>query len=95
MYDLDVIEKPQYSPGPFTIKKPSTVILQDVNIHYMQWNIYILGILLNGACWHTSNVHVFVAGRSTFDSVPFYLIFHRRTLQNFGYNLFLVKSIVQ
>ena len=93
MYDLDVIEKPQYSPGPFTIKKPSTVILQDVNIHYN--GTYILGILINGASWHTSNVHAFVAGKSTFDSVPFYLIFHRRTLQNFGYNLFLVKSIVQ
>ncbi len=60
--DLDLIVKPQYSPGPFTIKKPSTVILNNVNTQYN--GTYRLGILVYGHLWYTSYVHVFVAGKS-------------------------------
>ena len=44
--DEDVIEMPQYSPGPFTITKPSTLILKNVTILYN--GTYTFSILPKG-----------------------------------------------
>ncbi len=61
--DLDVFEYAQNSPGPFIIKKPSSLILKNVNIQYngtYRFRIYVHGV------YHSSNVHVFVAGKYLF-----------------------------
>ncbi|CAB3986173.1 ---NA--- [Paramuricea clavata] len=59
--DGNVIEFPQYSPGPFTITKPSTLILKNVTI---QCNgTYTFSILAKGKPIAASNVTVFVAGK--------------------------------
>ena len=58
--DEDVIEMPQYSPGPFAITKPSTLILKNVTI---QCNgTYTFSIYANNKSTG-SNVTVFVAGK--------------------------------
>ena len=52
--ELDVIEKPQYSPGPFTIKKLSTLILNNVDFITMEHiYIYRFGIWIYGK-FHTT-----------------------------------------
>ncbi len=58
--ESDLIEKPQFSPGPFIIKKPSSLILKNVNIQYN--GTYRFGIWVHGV-FHSSYVHVFVAGK--------------------------------
>ena len=58
--DGKVDVKPQYSPGPFTITKPSTLILKNVTIQYN--GTYTFTIYANGIVT-MSHVTVFVAGR--------------------------------
>ncbi|CAB4020569.1 Hypothetical predicted protein, partial [Paramuricea clavata] len=59
--DGNVIEVPQYSPGPFTITKPSTLILKNVTIQYN--GTYTFSILAKGKPIAASIVTVFVAGK--------------------------------
>ena len=72
--DQEVIEKVQYAPGPFIIKKPSTLILKNINIQYN--GTYRLGIFVHGVSFYTSYVHVFVAGKYLLKSlvVTFHLL---------------------
>ena len=60
--DGDVENNTQYSPGPFTIRKPSTLILKNVNMQYN--GSYRFSIVAKGQS-SKSDVHVFVvkAGR--------------------------------
>jgi hypothetical protein len=58
--DEDVIEMPQYSPGPFAITKPSTLILKNVTIQYN--GTYTFSIYANNKSTG-SNITVFVAGK--------------------------------
>ena len=64
--DADVREKPQYAPGPFTIKKPSTLILENVTTQYS--GIYRFGIYAAGKSTE-SDVTVTVAGKCLLDKI--------------------------
>ncbi|CAB4044957.1 ---NA---, partial [Paramuricea clavata] len=56
--DRDVDKKPQYSPGPFTIKNNATLILKNVNIQYN--GTYRFSIVAKGKLTK-SDVTVFIA----------------------------------
>jgi hypothetical protein len=58
--DGEVVNTTQYSPGPFTITKPSTLILKNVNIQY---NGTYAFVVVSGVKHTSSPVHVFVAGK--------------------------------
>ena len=64
--DADVREKPQYAPGPFTIKKPSTLILENVTLQYS--GIYRFAIYASGKSTE-SDVTVTVAGKCLLDKI--------------------------
>jgi hypothetical protein len=58
--DGNVVENPQYSPGPFTIKKPSTLILKKVTIQYNgRYRFFVSTLRTSGE----SEITVFVAGK--------------------------------
>jgi hypothetical protein len=54
-------KNPQYSPGPFTITKPSTLLLKNVTIQYN--GTYRFFVLAMSGRAYTSEVTVFVAGK--------------------------------
>ncbi|CAB4025521.1 junctional adhesion molecule B-like [Paramuricea clavata] len=58
--DGHVVENPQYSPGPFKIAKPSTLILENVTIQHN--GTYRFLVVAMGQIY-TSEVTVFVAGK--------------------------------
>ncbi len=58
--DGDVKEVPQYSPGPFAIKKPATLVLKNVTIQYN--GIYRFLIVASGQPY-SSEVTVIVEGK--------------------------------
>ena len=60
--DGDVVNTTQHSPGPFTITKPSTLILKNVNIQY---NGTYSFLVVSGVQSTASPVDVFVAGKSS------------------------------
>ena len=64
--DADVTRDPQYAPGPFTIKKPSTLILENVTLQYS--GIYRFGIYAGGKSTE-SDVTVTVAGKCLLDKI--------------------------
>ncbi len=58
--DGDVDEKPEYSPGPFTIKRPSTLVLEEVNTQYVgkyKFTVVVAGLP------YSSDVSVDVEGK--------------------------------
>ena len=81
--DGDVLIQTQYSPGPFAITKPSTLILKNVTIQYN--GTYTFTIYAKGE-FTESVVHVFVTGRYhlyNIYNIPYYPIFHHQIAHNF------------
>ena len=68
--DFDVNKSPQYSPGPFTIKKPSTLILRNVNIQYN--GTFSFSITDSNGITTRSDVTVFVAGKWLLFIIPYF-----------------------
>ncbi len=58
--DGDVDEKPEYSPGPFTIKRPSTLVLEEINTQYV--GKYKFTVVVGGLPY-SSDVSVDVEGK--------------------------------
>ena len=80
--DLDISRIPQNSPGPFTIKKPSTLILKNVNIQYN--GTHRFSIIDAYGKTTLSDVTVFVAGKwLLFNILPFDPTFHQTILHKF------------
>ncbi len=69
--DGNVIPNLQYSPGPFTIKKPATLILENVTIQYD--GIYRFISLASGQSY-SSDVTVIIEGKCLLYT-PFTLLF--------------------
>ena len=70
-FNLGVNKYLQNSPGPFTIEKPSTLILKNVNIEYN--GTYRFKITDRNGITTSSDVAVFVAGKwLLFNILPFY-----------------------
>ena len=81
--DSGVIESTRNSPGPFTIKKPSTLILKSVNIKYN--GTYSFSIIANGHSTR-SDVTVFVAGKCLLFDIPYLIYYpscHQKILNKF------------
>ena len=69
--DGDVVEKPQYSPGPFTITKPSTLILKNVTIQYNgTYKFFVSTLRTSGE----PEVTVFVAGKCVLYNILYLFI---------------------
>ena len=68
--DGEVVNTTQNSPGPFTITKPSTLILKNVNIQY---NGTYSFLVVSGVQSTASLVHVFVAGKCNLYNILYLL----------------------
>ena len=68
VFDLDVNKYHQNSPGPFTIKRPSTLILKNVNIQYN--GTYRFRITAANGLTTPSDVTMFVAGKWLLIIIP-------------------------
>ena len=56
-----VTKNTKYSPGPFTIQRPYTLILENVNMQYN--GTYRCEILVAGGQYHSSDVTVIIVGK--------------------------------